>query len=336
MKIKHKSSPCSRTTLLRLIAKFENFGTVHDQPRSGRSLIGKTKVEQVKNTLESLKHRSAFGECSTREISKQTALSSSTVWRIMRNQLNLYPYKLKWVHELKPDDYLQRQTFAEYCISEMNDDSNWLNKILWTDEAHFYLHGNVNTRDCIIWAEERPNTVLSRPLHDEKVTVWCGLTSEFILGPYFFEDVDCHGRHTVTVTGARYAKMITEYLVPELISRQCLEKVIFQQDGAPPHTCTQVKGLLKNYFKNQVISHGFPVQWPSRSPDFNPLDYWLWGYLKSKVYRNNVCDLASLRNAIMSNVLGITREQLHSGVSNFIGRMATAIEANGGYVELTR
>lgn len=96
------------------------------------------------------------------------------------------------------------------------------------------------------------------------------------------------------------------------------------------------ESLLKNYFENQVISHGFPVQWPSRSPDFNPLDYWLWGYLKSKVYRNSVSDLASLRNAIISNVLGITREQLHSGVSSFIGRMATAIEVNGGYVELTR
>ena len=32
------------------------------------------------------------------------------------------------------------------------------------------------------------------------------------------------------------------------------------------------------------IGQGGPVPWPARSPDLNPLDFWLWGHLKAMVY----------------------------------------------------
>jgi hypothetical protein len=104
-------------------------------------------------------------------------------------------------------------------------------------------------------------------------------TSEFILGPYFFEETNSHLTQTVTVTSARYAKMINDHLIPELTSRKCLDQIIFQQDGAPPHTSILVHQLLREYFNNRVISNGLEIKWPPRSPDFSQSDYWLWGYL---------------------------------------------------------
>ena len=42
-----------------------------------------------------------------------------------------------------------------------------------------------------------------------------------------------------------------------------------------------VKQLLKRHLGNtRVISRHFPTLWPSRSPDPNPYDFWLWGCLK--------------------------------------------------------
>ena len=32
---------------------------------------------------------------------------------------------------------------------------------------------------------------------------------------------------------------------------------------------------------------GGPLEWPARSPDLTPMDFWLWGYLKEKVCAHN-------------------------------------------------
>ena len=33
-----------------------------------------------------------------------------------------------------------------------------------------------------------------------------------------------------------------------------------------------------------MIDRGGPISWPARSPDQTPLDYFLWGHVKSLVY----------------------------------------------------
>ncbi|GFU13542.1 hypothetical protein TNCV_938281 [Trichonephila clavipes] len=42
--------------------------------------------------------------------------------------------------------------------------------------------------------------------------------------------------------------------------------------------------LLKDTFGDRLISRFGPVNWPPRSCDLTPLDYFLWGYVKSLVY----------------------------------------------------
>ncbi|GBM10353.1 hypothetical protein AVEN_131085-1 [Araneus ventricosus] len=50
----------------------------------------------------------------------------------------------------------QRLAFAVRFLNRMADDLSWPWKILWSDEAHFYLNGTVNTQNCRIWAKENP------------------------------------------------------------------------------------------------------------------------------------------------------------------------------------
>ena len=62
------------------------------------------------------------------------------------------------------------------------------------------------------------------------------------------------------------------------------EEMWFQQDGATCHTATATIDLLKSKFDDKLISRNGPVNWPPRSCDLTPLDYFLWGYVKSLVY----------------------------------------------------
>ena len=68
-------------------------------------------------------------------------------------------------------------------------------KILFSDEAHFWLNGNVNKQNCRNWAEDQPQEVQELPLYPEKPTVWCGLWAGGIIGPYFFNNDD--GRNAI-------------------------------------------------------------------------------------------------------------------------------------------
>ncbi|GFW30556.1 transposable element Tc3 transposase [Trichonephila clavipes] len=61
-------------------------------------------------------------------------------------------------------------------------------RILFTDEAHFWLNGYVNKQNCHIWSEANPQVYVETPLHPEKLTVWCALWDGGIIGPYFFKN----------------------------------------------------------------------------------------------------------------------------------------------------
>ncbi|KAJ4441026.1 hypothetical protein ANN_10875 [Periplaneta americana] len=55
---------------------------------------------------------------------------------------------------------------------------------------------------------------------------------------------------------------------------------------------------LNNIFPDRWIGRGGPVPWPSRSPDLNPLDFYLWGHLKACVYAEPIPDVQTLEQHI--------------------------------------
>ena len=104
----------------------------------------------------------------------------------------------------------------------MQVDEAWPWKILWSDEAHFYLNGTVKTQNSRIWAYEEPHAVEEIPLHPPKLTVWCSFTADFIIGPYFFEIITEAGPQTCSVNAERYHDMLNRVVIPQLQQRQCL------------------------------------------------------------------------------------------------------------------
>ena len=67
------------------------------------------------------------------------------------------------------------------------------------------------------------------------------------------------------------------------------DNFVFQQDGAPPHWALDVRAYLNNELENYwmgraAAADGVLLLWPPRSPDLTPLDFFLWGFVKGKVY----------------------------------------------------
>ncbi|GFV14156.1 uncharacterized protein TNCV_526301 [Trichonephila clavipes] len=71
--------------------------------------------------------------------------------------------------------------FVEWAQNEIAVVPDFHKRILFSDEAHFWLNGYVNKQNCRIWSEDNPQVYVETPLHPEKLTVWCALWAGGIL-----------------------------------------------------------------------------------------------------------------------------------------------------------
>ncbi|GFU24456.1 hypothetical protein TNCV_2264221 [Trichonephila clavipes] len=74
-----------------------------------------------------------------------------------------------------------RRRFIEWAQNEIAAVPDFHKRILFSDEAHFWLNGYVNKQNCRIWSEANPQVYVETPLHPEKLTVWCALWAGGIL-----------------------------------------------------------------------------------------------------------------------------------------------------------
>ncbi|GFV76871.1 putative DD41D transposase [Trichonephila clavipes] len=215
------------------------------------------------------------------------------------------------------NDHQARRRFVEWAQNEIPVVPDFHKRILFSDEAHFWLNGYVNKQNCRIWSEANPQVYVETPLHPEKLTVWCALWAGGIIGPYFFKNDESDN---VTVNGDRYRAMITNFFIPELNNHD-VQELWFQQDGATCHTARATIDLLKDTFGDRLISRFGPVNWPPRSCDLTPLDYFLWGYVKSLVYADKPQTLDHLEDNIRRVIVDIRPQMLEKVIENWTSRL---------------
>ncbi|GFV48560.1 DUF4817 domain-containing protein [Trichonephila clavipes] len=74
-----------------------------------------------------------------------------------------------------------RRKFVKWAQNEIVVVPDFHKRILFSDEAHFWLNDNVNKQNYRIWSESNPQVFVETPLHSEKLTVWCALWAGGIL-----------------------------------------------------------------------------------------------------------------------------------------------------------
>ncbi|GFX99806.1 uncharacterized protein TNCV_258451 [Trichonephila clavipes] len=165
-------------------------------------------------------------------------------------------------------------------------------RILFSDEAHFWLNGYVNKQNCRIWSEANPQVYVETPLHPEKLTVWC-----FFMGWW---------NHW--------------------------SELWFQRDGATCHTARATIDLLKDTYGDRLISRFGLVNWPPRFCDLTPLDYFLWGYVKSLVYADKPQRLDHLEDNIRRVIADIRPQMLEKVIENWTSRLDYIRASRGSHM----
>lgn len=323
-KIKKVKTAPTDVTIRRFYAKFIDHGNLNDASHASRMRTSRSdeNIALVQASVD------ATPTTSTKRRSKELNIPETTLRRIIRIDLKLFPYKIQMAHKLNPADYVRRVNYGKWAVEMARNQSDFWQKIIMSDEAHFSLSGGVNKQNCRFYATENPQIIHEKPLYEQKVTVWCGICATMIIGPYFFEN---GAGATETVNGDRYRAMITDFMMP-IVRENDLEDFWFQQDGATCHTSRATMDLLRPLFPGRIISKNGDFDWPPRSPDLTPPDFYLWGYLKSKVYAGKPETLAQLKDNIRNEIAAITPETLAKVMQNAEKRTNLSIKSKGQHL----
>ena len=292
----------NNSTVIRIWKKQQDFFTVQNlnsiqspgDSHSGRPNSAQTEenIAAVKAVVdgESLKAT----DDPTVSTGRKNALGiNQTAWqRILSIDLKYHCYKVERSHGLKPEDYERRLRFARFFLTLSPRE---MAKIAYSDEATFCMDGEINTQNVHRYA---PNKVYGqpeggRPEHfrhthtkfPKKVMVFLGLHSPGkTFGLKFYENE--------TIDGDEYWRLLRYTCIPQLkeinTPQGTLDNMIWQQDGARVHIhrTKRVLTYLDGQFGDRMIAMDSyrGNDWPARSPDCNPLDFFCWGFLKSKVF----------------------------------------------------
>ena len=314
---KYECNAPSRKSILKWVEDYRSRGSHSHRGGNGRPGISEEKRSQIKEMFQTNPRRSL------RDVAREVSLPHTTVWNVIRKQLNMFPYRLQIAQQLSHDDKTNRLNFAQFLQAELVEDSHYLERIVFSDECSFSLGGAVNKQNCRIWGSERPDTVYESPQSTQSIMVWCALSKNEVIGPYFFENGN--------VTGDSYKRMLRYYLFPKL--RNYPENMIFQQDGAPPHFALPVRAYLDVKVPNRWMGRAGPIPWPARSPDLTPCDYFLWGYLKDQVFDDLPNTIPQLKTKISQAIATITPATLQKVYKNLENRLAFVIRQDGGHFE---
>ena len=203
--------------------------------------------------------------------------------------------------------------------------------LFFSDECHFYLDGTVNRHNCVAWCFQRPEWHTSeKKMGSPKICVWAAMSSEHLVGPYFFEG---------TVGKDSYCECLRDYAIPRI--RECVGEQFhatwFQQDGAPGHTSLPARDILREAFGTRTIGKFLTHHWPARSPDLNVCDFFLWSYLKDIVFAGprptNIEELKARITTGFNTIIAERMQQARNAVHQWRRRLRTFIFAEGAQVD---
>ncbi|KAJ8912063.1 hypothetical protein NQ315_016752 [Exocentrus adspersus] len=180
-------NPITRSTVSKLLKKFNQTGAIKDLSKSGRIKTATTedKSLDVCVMLEDDLH------LSTRQISRELDISQTSIMKILHDN-KFHPYKVRLVQELSDDDFDRCEEFADTMMEKCYDQNNpnFLNNVMFSDEATFCIDGNNPT----------PN------IH-KRFNVWAGIIGDKIIGPFFIEG---------NLNGPAYLNLLQNSIIPEL------------------------------------------------------------------------------------------------------------------------
>lgn len=206
-----------------------------------------------------------------------------------------------------------------------------INKLWFASEASFYTNGRVECHNLVYLAEnpDNPESQIGPPCSDHYVTVWAALNQDTLIGPYI-----CVGKSDNLTQHLFLKKFIFELKQLQRLQLKLYDP-IFVYDDTPIHESS--KELLNEEFPDHWIGSGSNyMKWPKLSPDLHPACFFLWGYIKHKVYKEPLAEdgITELGLRIQHAFLKVMPEMLAQALKAYVHRLTMIIETEGRWIDV--
>ena len=136
----------------------------------------------------------------------------------------------------------------------------------------------------------------------------------------------------------KYLDLLRNDVIPAIQASATAQNIpfgqmYFQQDGHPAHYARVVTDYLHLTFPQRWIGRNGPILWPPRSPDLTPLDFFLWGYVKDKVFRTPPGTVQVLMDRITEVCANLSPVIIERSLASFEARLFYCMEQDGHQFE---
>lgn len=305
----------NRKLVYRTIKRYKETGSSKIQPKVGRKRTVRSP-ELIKRVRERVRRNPGQ---SMNKMAKDLQISQRSIRRIVKEDLHMKAYKKQKIHGLS---MAQKQARLQKCKNILawheGDD------IIFSDEKMFTLEDTHNQQNDRVYGKSlkdipENHLAVERFQNHSAVMVWGAFSRKGKLPLLFIE---------------RGVKINQDYYISRVLNGHMLEHVealygeeyyCFQQDSAPSHKAKRTQ----EWCANNLTDFLSPEDWPSSSPDLNPLDFFAWGYMLSKIGSTRGMTLATFKDALIKIWDEMPMEMVRASCDNFFKRLKMVVKAKG-------
>ncbi len=130
--------------LKHIVCRFNETGSVRHRPRSGRSRT----ANKDNNSLLVLAAVHTNPHASSRTIAIDIGHCHKSVLNILHKH-KFHPFHVHCVQHLQDSDFVRRSDFCNWLLCQVDENPNFISKIMWSDESQFTRDGIVNTHKSL-------------------------------------------------------------------------------------------------------------------------------------------------------------------------------------------
>lgn len=323
----------SRNIVSSVRKKFNNFQGTSTKEREtaccGRKIKVPHRSVRSPEFLDDLKSQiDAEPTRSMRSLAKERGCSEKTVRNAVHKDFKYKSYKFRPRHFLTPtheEKRLQRSAIIREKIESYP-------LIFFSDEKKFVaaqLYNHQNDR----FLTDRPQDVpaVFRELQPQSVMMLGVVSNEGDFMPPVFYPKKDPGQSRRGMSAKDYIKVLRVNVIPWMNTVANGRPYLFQQDSATCHSAKLTQKFLSEKLPNNA-SFITKEEWPSRSPDLNPLDYHVWAEMvRTTNYRRYETE-GELKDAIIHAVANFNKDGLKKACQRFDDKLAQCIAMGGKHV----
>lgn len=324
----------------RWVQRYLGTGSVQELPRAGRPhALGAAAAHKAEVLLLSNKHGGTRGVAHVllaRGLTKALT-HRTTVSRAAREAARVEGHPITTSRTaprkaLSPQHMRMRLAFAE-----ANKKRPWGN-VMFVDRKKFMFRYPGTQVNAVTWHEVGQKPEVPRAGHPLALNVYMGITPEgstscFIVAgthKHVSEYTTKQGRPARNITAQAYKVCVEKVFVKEgreLMKKAGITHWVLCQDGDPTHRGTDA--VLKQLSRGYAGSVTLLKNWPPNSPDLNPIEN-VWGWAQAKVDALGCKTWPQFKQAVLSTLKGLTKQQLAKYYQSMPTRMRDCIRLQGG------